>query len=410
MQASNPNSISFLDAEHPPARSPLRVLFVVEGYTDIRFVTGISEICDLTMVVPARQYHESGLDQRILNSGAKIRVDELAGGRLQYQAACFNYLRRNARKFDVILSQELLRGSLDACLIGWLYKKPVVIYITLPHLEYFRCRRLRGQQSWIQAKLGETVMRTLIWTTSKLATRCVAIGPYLVDVASRHSNRVSTGYYYGVDTRLYRPASEAEKLRLRATLDLPAGKFLILSGSRISHEKDPETVLRAVSLARAQGLDAVVLNLGGGYQDFLRLARELSLSDAEQWVLGRPAVHPMQGLADYYRASDALAQGSLDEGAGMTPLEALACAVPAVCTAVGGMARIAPDYVRLTPRRDADAMANEFLWIASHRGEALAQAKRGREFIEREWNRERAFSSLRDVLTAAARGDREIGN
>ena len=73
----------------------------------------------------------------------------------------------------------------------------------------------------------------------------------------------------------------------------------------------------------------MVLNLGGGYQDFLRLARELSLPDAEQWVLGRPAVHPMTELADYYRASDALAQGSLDEGAGMTPLEALACAVPA---------------------------------------------------------------------------------
>jgi hypothetical protein len=32
------------------------VLFVVEGFTDIRFVVGLSEICDLTMVVPARAY------------------------------------------------------------------------------------------------------------------------------------------------------------------------------------------------------------------------------------------------------------------------------------------------------------------------------------------------------------------
>ena len=31
-----------------------RVLFFVEGNTDIRFIVGLSEICDLTMAVPAR--------------------------------------------------------------------------------------------------------------------------------------------------------------------------------------------------------------------------------------------------------------------------------------------------------------------------------------------------------------------
>ena len=33
-----------------------RVLFFVEGFTDIRFVVGLSEICDLTMSVPLGHY------------------------------------------------------------------------------------------------------------------------------------------------------------------------------------------------------------------------------------------------------------------------------------------------------------------------------------------------------------------
>ena len=78
-------------------------------------------------------------------------------------------------------------------------------------------------------------------------------------------------------------------MALRTRLGLPLDKFLIILSSRIGHEKDPETVLRAVASARAAGLDAVVLNLGGGYQQFLALAQTLNLPDVPSWVLGRPA-------------------------------------------------------------------------------------------------------------------------
>ena len=391
---------------HPSkARRALKVLFVVEGYSDIRFITGLSEICELTMVVPAKQYHQSGLHQRLLMSGANVNVDLLKGGRLRYQAACFRYLLNRAREFDVILSQEILRGSFNSCLVGRLYNKPVVTYMNIPPVEYFRCRRERKQCSWIRAQVGEAVIRFLIWTNAKLASRCVAVGPYMVDIASRHCSRVTMGFAYGVDTNFYSPAPDSGRALLRTRLNLPANKFLILSGSRVSHEKDPETVLQATALARSRGLDAIVLNLGGGYQEFLQVAKDLSLPDAQAWVLGRPAAHPMTELADYYRASDVVAQGSLDEGAGMTTLEALACGVPVVCTAVGGMARLMPGYARLTPRRDPQAMAEQFLWISTHREEAAAQALRGREYVCREWSRERAFTSLAAVLAAENRGN-----
>lgn len=376
----------------------LRVLFFVEGFTDIRFVVGLSEICDLTLAVAAEPYARGGLKERVVQSGARLKVEEIPGGRMGFQARSLQYLWRRARDFDVILSQEVLRGSLNANLVGALRGVPVVTYMGIAPVEYFRCRRERAQIGRAKAAAGEAVIRALMTANGRLATRCLAMGPYLRDVAARYCPRSEVGLYYGVDTNFFRPADEEEKAALRLHRALPAGKFIIFLSSRISHEKDPETVLRATAIARARGLDAVLINLGGGYQDFIKLAKELNLSDSEEWVIGRPAAHPMLDVADYFRAADVMALASLAEGAAYSTLEALSCGTPVVATDIGGMAVQLKGYARLTPRRDAEAMAAQLLWIAANREEARAQALAGREYVCREWDSRRAFSHLRGVL------------
>ncbi len=379
----------------------LRVLFFIEGFTDIRFVVGLSEICDLTLAAAARPYAEGGLKERVAQSGIRIAVDEIPGGRLAFQLASLRHLWRVAPRFDVILAQEVLRGALSANLAGALRRVPVVTFTALSPVEYFRCRRERGQIGLVKAVTGELAIRALMRINGLLAARCVALGEYLRGVASRYCRRCEVGLYYGVDTDAFRPADAAERAALRERLGLPAGRFIVVLSSRISHEKDPETVLRAVAIARERGLDAYVLNLGGGHQEFLALARRMA-PDADAWVSARPAVHPMHGLADYYRAADALAQASLAEGLGLAPLEALACGVPVAATAVGGMAITLAGRGRLTPRRDPEAMAEQLLWIAAHPDEARAQALQGREYVVREWSRAKAFADLRRVLESVA--------
>lgn len=380
---------------------PLRVLFFVEGFTDIRFVVGLSEICDLTMAVPARAFHESGLDRRLQQSGARLRVHEIAGGRASFQARSLPFLWRSARSFDVILAQEMLRGALNATLVGSLRGVPVVTYMGISPIEYFRCRRERGQIGPLTALAGEVAIRTLMAVNGRLASRALVMGPYLREVAARVSARTAVGLYYGVDVDYFKPATGAERTALRRRLNLPLERFLIVLASRMSHEKDPETVLRATALARERGLDAVLLNLGGGYEQFIALAKSLGLADASHWVLGRPAMHPMTELADYFRAADALAQGSLAEGLGLSPLEALACETPVVVTAVGGMGVHLEGYATLTPRRDAEAMARAFQAIAANPHAARAQARRGREYVCREYSRGKAFRDLKQTLTEA---------
>jgi len=381
-----------------------RVLFFVEGNTDIRFVVGLSEICDLTMAVPARAYEESALKARVAASGARLRVHEIAGGRAAFQLRSLAYLWRAMRAFDVVLGQEMLRGSLNATVVGALRGVPVVTTMALPPVEYFRCRRERGQIGAFGAWAGEAVIRTLMTVNGRLATRCLALGPYLQDIARQYCAATEPGYYYGVDVSTFHPANTQERTAIRRRLNLPVNAFLIVLASRISHEKDPETVLRAVAAARARGLNAVLLNLSGGYEQFLALAHSLGLADSASWVLARPAVHPMTELADYMRAADALVQGSLEEGLGLSPLEALACEVPVVATNVGGMAAHLGDYATLTPRRDAGAMADALVTIAARADTAREQARRGREYVCREWSRDRAFSELHRSLVGASIG------
>ena len=114
----------------------------------------------------------------------------------------------------------------------------------------------------------------------------------------------------------------------------------------------------------------------------------------------------MKDLADYFRAADAVALASLAEGAAYSTLEALACGTPVVATAVGGMAVQLRGYASLTPRRDAHAMADAFLAIAASQDAARAQARSGREYVCREWSREKAFADLALVFESVANGHR----
>lgn len=384
----------------------MKVLFFVEGFTDIRFVVGLSEICHLTLAVPSRQYRSSELDRRLAASGAKPAVIEIPGDRLAFQARSLGFLLRTIRRFDVVLSQEVLRGSLNATLAGALRGVPVITYMGVSPVEYFRCRRERGEIGWFRAALGEAVIQSLMWVNGRLATHCLAMGPYLRDIGLRYCPRTSVGLYYGVDTELFRPATDTERLALRRSWKLPERRFLVVLSSRISHEKDPETVIRGTLLARQRGVDAVLLNLGGGWQEFLALGRRLGVPSDADWLLGRPAVNPMAQLADFFRAADTVALASLAEGAAFSTLEALACGTPVIATRVGGMAVQLDGFAQLIPRQDSAAMAEALASVARDPRAARAQAARGREYVRREWDRARAFRELREILEAVGRQGR----
>ncbi len=270
----------------------MKVLYFCEGFTDIRFVVGLSEICELTLVAPARQCRESGLLERVTESDARLKVDLIEGGRLMFQARSFMYLLEHIRSFDVVLSQEMGRGSLNATIVGRAKGVPVVTYLGTSPVEYFRCRRQRRQIGQIEALAGELFLRVAMTVSGRLGAAVLTTGPYLRDLAAAIPARAVEGYYCGIDTKLFKPVTVEERKALRLRHELPEDKFLVLFSSRISHEKDPETVLRAVAMARLQGLDAVVINLGGGFQGVPQHCAIPSNLPGRRQLGHRPACRP----------------------------------------------------------------------------------------------------------------------
>ena len=325
-----------------------------------------------------------------------MHVDAIKGGRLAFQWRSLAYLCGVLRSFDVVLSQEMGRGSLNATALGKVLRVPVVCYLGTSPVEYFHCRRVRGQVGPLRAWASETFLAGAMRVTGALSSAVVTTGPYLKQMAARLAPRVFEGYYCGIDTGLFRPVPPEQRACLRERLQFPAGKFVILFPSRISHEKDPETVLRATALVRDRGLDAVVMNLGGGFQDFLACARGLGLQGCEEWVIGRPAVHPMKNLCEYMQAADVVVQSSLAEGGGMSPLEALACGTPVVATRVGGMALTLPGYrAAVPPGRCRLPWPTHSSGSAENTDAARQQALLGRDYVDATWSRGKSIRGHR---------------
>ncbi len=73
-------------------------------------------------------------------------------------------------------------------------------------------------------------------------------------------------------------------------------------------------------------------------------------------------------LGDWYRAADLVVLPSLAEGIPNVIIEAIACRVPFVASAVGGIAEVTPiDYpCRLVPAGDAAALASAISAVLGH--------------------------------------------
>jgi glycosyltransferase involved in cell wall biosynthesis len=119
--------------------------------------------------------------------------------------------------------------------------------------------------------------------------------------------------------------------------------------------KDHETLLRAFQIVVQSGIDAQ-LDIAG--EDTLAgaaaaIARRLGIRERVCFL----GFQPSDALVTIYQRSHLFVLSSRHEAAGAVVLEAAACGVPVVGTAVGYLADWAPEQAMVVPPQDPAALA-----------------------------------------------------
>jgi D-inositol-3-phosphate glycosyltransferase len=188
----------------------------------------------------------------------------------------------------------------------------------------------------------------------------------------------------GVEHAFFAPG---ERSGARAAIDLPVDVPVILFVGRIQPLKGPDVAIRALhELGRRDALLLIVGGASGNEGDgevarAHQLVDELGLHDRVRFVPPQP--HHI--LSSYYRAADVVIVPSRSESFGLVALEAAACGIPVVASAVGGLQSLVDDGVNgfLIERRDPAEFAaaitrilDDPLLAASMSVASAARAKR----------------------------------
>ncbi len=188
-----------------------------------------------------------------------------------------------------------------------------------------------------------------------------------------------------VDTVRFAPADAAAKARTRQELGLPGNQIVLGSIGRLSFQKDPQTLLRAVAPVLRERADVTLLHVGRGEleSEVAQLIGELGLAER---------IHRVPYLEEprsFYTAADAFVLTSRYEGMPLVLLEALACDLPLIISAAPGMTDILQaglTHCWSAPPEDAEAFTRALRAFLDDRTAARASNHRARaiEFFSAE--------------------------
>ena len=188
---------------------------------------------------------------------------------------------------------------------------------------------------------------------------------------------------HGVDTGTFVPAPDRPALRRR--LGLPEGKLVGCFG-RVRHGKGTDLFVDAMLALLPERPDWNAVIFGRATEQHLAFERELKAKVAAAGMDDRIVFAGevgVEAIAERYGALDLFVAPQRWEGFGLTPLEAMACAVPVVATRVGAFPELVVDGETgtLVERDDLAALTDATARLMDSR-DRDAMGTRAREHVE----------------------------
>ena len=210
----------------------------------------------------------------------------------------------------------------------------------------------------------------------------------------------------GVEHAFFAPG---EKRGARHALGIAFDVPVLLFVGRIQPLKGLDVAVQALAQLQAKNAQLIVVGGASGsegneeIEKVMQLARSLGVHNNIRFV--EPQAHHM--LSTYYRAADVVVVPSRSESFGLVALEAAACGIPVVASAVGGLLTIIDDGETgyLVPRRDPALFAEHIDELLAHPTMARAMGAKAAEKA-RHYTWSFAAARLRRVYADVSTRDR----
>jgi glycosyltransferase involved in cell wall biosynthesis len=195
--------------------------------------------------------------------------------------------------------------------------------------------------------------------------------------------------YNGVDTvQLTRTASRED---VRARFGFAPGDFVVGSVMRLSKEKCPEQLIKAIGKLPPR-FKLFLVGWGTLKQKLLDLANEVA---PQRCVITAAA----DNLGDHLSAFDAFCLPSSSEGFGLATLEAMLSGAPVITTRTGFAPELLVERVHyLQCESTADSIARQVQLLAEHPDWAAGLAAEGRRAAEKFGFARRMCREYEDLL------------
>jgi sugar transferase (PEP-CTERM/EpsH1 system associated) len=208
---------------------------------------------------------------------------------------------------------------------------------------------------------------------------------YLTHPVGIAAKRV-TQIYNGVDSTRFHPSPVRQPIPGSPFNE--AGLWLVGTAGRMQTVKDQTNFARAFVEALAiapqlrQRLRLVMVGEGPLRQDSLAILEAAGVADLA-WLPGE-----RKDIPEIMRGLDCFVLPSLGEGISNTILEAMACGLPVIATAVGGNVELVSEGIsgRLVPAADPSALAHAIIDLAQQPELAKSLGQQGRRQIEQRYS------------------------
>jgi glycosyltransferase involved in cell wall biosynthesis len=249
-------------------------------------------------------------------------------------------------------------------------------------------KRLHQGEADTSPQVRYDVERSVLAAADRVIAQCPHEIEELASLYDADSSRILV-IPSGVDVTRFYPLPRDQA---RREIGLDRDELLAVYVGRVLPRKDVENVIRAVALLDDTVLPRFRLLVVGGETSNAQLEREpemcrligiaeqLGVRDLVTFVGRRPS----DQLRWYYSAADVFVSTPWYEPYGLTPLEAMACGTPAVCSAVGGITFTVADGVTgfLVPPRDPDVLAARLATILTDQSLRRRMARNARLRVE----------------------------